>query len=402
MRRIFYSAAAVGLAFGLGAGLGGAPALAQKMVTQGVTDTEILLGTHLDLSGPVAAGMGPIKNGLDMKIKEINAAGGIHGRKIRLIIEDSGYQPAKAVRAVQKLVKKDKVFAILSAFGTGPTIASHGVAIKAGIPHLFPWSGVAGPFHGHKSPLSFTNVVNYDWGTAAGVAWIVKELKAKKVCVLYQDDAFGKLVQKGTAEALAKSNMKIAARAGFKPGSVDLSSQLASLKNAGCDLVVLATIVRETLSAVAGAKKIGWNVPMITSIPGRNEIITKIAAKVKMNLDGLYGIGQWKIHTKDTKDPKVKAWIEKYEATYKAPTDNGAMVAYSLMEWTAQGLQKAGRDLTAEKFVEAMRTTPYTDIFGNPTVSLASGNHASPQAVGVDQLKNNVWVRISPLLTDVK
>lgn len=368
----------------------------------GVSDKEIVLGTHIDLSGPVAAGMGFLRNGMVMKIDEVNAKGGIHGRKIRLIVEDNGYQPAKAVRAVQKLVRRDKVFAIVSPFGTGPSIAGASVALKAGTPHLFPWSGVSGPFHKSKNPASFTFVVNYDWGTAVGVSWAVANLKPTKVGVLYQDDLFGKLVLKGVTDGLKAHNMKIAATAAFKPGSVDLSSQLASLRKAGVDLVILGTIVRETIAAYAGAKKIGWDVKMMTTIPGRNQVITAIARKTKISLDGLYGVGQWKIHGANTDSDVAKAWMKAYVGKFKSPPTVESMVAYSVMEWTVMGLEKAGRDLTKDKFVAAMRSIKFTDKFGQPELSLADGNHAQPQAVAIDQVKNNQWVRITPVLTDIK
>ena len=386
-------------------GLGAALALAAGAVsakTQGVTAKEIVLGTHLDLSGPVAAGMPFIRNGLSLRIDEANAGGGVNGRMIKLIVEDSGYRPAKAARAVQKLVLRDKVFAIVMPFGTGTSIAGYRVAAKAGIPHVFPWSGVAFPFHAKKNPLSFTYIVNYDWGTAAGVGWAVKNLGAKRVGVLYQDDLFGKLVLKGVATGLAAHGQKIVARAGFKPGSVDLSSQLASLRKANVDLVILGTIVRETIGAYAGARKIGWKVNMMTTIPGRNQVVTLIARKSKLSLDGLYGVGQWRIHGRTTKNQRAIAFIRTYVAKFKRPPTAESMVAYANMDWVIQGLTKAGKNLTAEGFADAMRSITYKDPFGNPDLNVANGNHAGPQAVAIDQVKNGAWERISPVITSIK
>jgi ABC-type branched-subunit amino acid transport system substrate-binding protein len=381
----------------LAASLSAAGAAAQA--PQGVTATEIVLGSHLDLTGPTAAGMDWLRTGMQMKIDEINDKGGIHGRKLRLIVEDSGLNPAKAVRAVEKLVGSDKVFAVVSSFGTTPTIASYAKAIEAGVPHLFPWSGVAGPFHKDKSPLSFTNVVNYDWGTAVGVNWAIKNLKPTKIGVLAQDDAFGQLVSKGVADAAKANKMAVAATATFKPTEVDLSAQLTALKNAGVDLVVLGTVVRQTVSAYTGSRQMGWNVNMITSIPGRNQTILAIAASTKASLDGLWGISQWRIHGKDTDLASAKAWIAAYEAKFNKPATMEAMVAYSVVEWTAMGLEAAGKDLTVEKFTKAMRELKYTDKFGNPTQSLAEGNHAQPQTVAVDQVKGGKWVKVSDWLT---
>jgi branched-chain amino acid transport system substrate-binding protein len=384
------------------AALAGAAAFASAQTPQGVSPTEIVLGSHLDLTGPTAAGMDWLRTGMMMKIDEINDKGGIHGRKLRLVVEDNGLNPAKAVRAVEKLVGSDKVFAVVSSFGTTPTIAAHGKALEAGVPHLFPWSGVAGPFHKDKSPISFTNVVNYDWGTAAGVNWAIRTLKPTKIGALVQDDAFGQLVLKGVTDAAKANNMTVAATATFKPTEVDLSAQLTALKNAGVDLVVLGTVVRQTVGAYVGSRQMGWNVNMITSIPGRNQTILAIAASTKASLDGLWGISQWRIHDKATDLASAKAWIEAYEAKYKKPATMEAMVAYSLIEWTAAALEAAGKDLTVEKFAKALRELKYADKFGNPTQSLAEGNHAQPQTVAVDQVKGGKWVKVSDWITTLQ
>src|SRR5688572_28170781 len=91
------------LAAGLAAATIAGPAAGQAV--QGVTDAEVVIGTHLDLSGPVAQGMPALKNGMQMRFDEANEKGGVHGRKLRLIVEDNGYQPAQAVRAMQKLAR---------------------------------------------------------------------------------------------------------------------------------------------------------------------------------------------------------------------------------------------------------------------------------------------------------
>ena len=98
--------------------------------TQGVSDTEILLGSHQDLSGPINFFGVPMKNGLDMAAAEINAAGGIHGRMIRIIVEDSAYDPKKAVLATQKLLNRDKIFAMIGSLGTPTSAATMPLVLK--------------------------------------------------------------------------------------------------------------------------------------------------------------------------------------------------------------------------------------------------------------------------------
>ena len=115
MRSFSVSAALLGGVLGLAA----LPAVAQqtKVTNQGITPTEIVLGTHQDLSGPIKSWGVPVTNGMKMAVEEINAAGGINGRKLKLIVEDVGYDPKRAVLATQKLVEKDKIFAMLAPLG---------------------------------------------------------------------------------------------------------------------------------------------------------------------------------------------------------------------------------------------------------------------------------------------
>ena len=145
----------------------------------GVSDTEIVIGTHLDLSGPTAAGMPMLRNAMQMRIDEANAAG-IHGRRLRLITEDNASQPQQAVRAVQKLVKSDGVFAIVNSFGSGPNAATAKMATDAGVVLFAPWAA-AGVMHKitGNSPLLFTTVQNYDTTTAAGLGCMAA-LEAEK------------------------------------------------------------------------------------------------------------------------------------------------------------------------------------------------------------------------------
>jgi ABC-type branched-subunit amino acid transport system substrate-binding protein len=109
----------------------------------GVSDKEIVIGTHLDLSGPVAAGMPQLRNGTQMRFDEVNEAGGIHGRRIRFIVEDNASQPQQAVRAVDKLIRKDEVFAMVNTFGSGTNAAVVKRAVDEGVIYFAPWAASA-------------------------------------------------------------------------------------------------------------------------------------------------------------------------------------------------------------------------------------------------------------------
>ena len=110
-------------------------ALAQ---TQGVSKNEIVIGSGQDLSGPLAGYSKPLRNGMIMRTEEINEQGGINGRKLKLIVEDHGYDPKKAVLVTQKMVQRDKIFAMVGTIGTAMNLASMPIQFEKNVPNLFP------------------------------------------------------------------------------------------------------------------------------------------------------------------------------------------------------------------------------------------------------------------------
>ena len=372
----------------------GALAASGLALGAGVSDSEIVIGSHLDLSGPTAAGMPQLRNGTQMRIDEANEAGGINGRKLRLMIEDNALQPAQAVRAVQKLTRKDEVFAIINSFGSGPNAAAVKSAVEAGTIYFAPW-GASAIFQAQsgKSPLLFTTVPNYDATMAAGLSWAIKNWGAKKVGVIYQGDAYGELLRRGIKQAMDAAGMQPVAEAAYKPGDVDFSSQVARVRQAGADLVVLATVVRETIGVMAEAKKIGWtDVKMLTSQPGRTSIVVLLG---KDAVEGLYGLGSWRIAYPDTASAPTKAWMDSYRKRFNLAPDENAMLSYSYTDWFLKGVQAAGRNLTAESFVKAMASVAQQDFSTYSRVTFKN-NHIDPEVVYIEQVKGGRWVAASP------
>src|SRR5260370_28106291 len=129
MRLDHCRAALIGAALALTAGSGGAQT---KSTNQGIPDTEIVLGTHQDLSGPIKTWGVAVANGMKMAVEEINAAGGVQGRKLRLTIEDSGYDPKRAVLATQKLIEKDQGFSMACPLRAPTVLAPQDIVLDAG------------------------------------------------------------------------------------------------------------------------------------------------------------------------------------------------------------------------------------------------------------------------------
>ncbi|RYF65618.1 MAG: ABC transporter substrate-binding protein, partial [Comamonadaceae bacterium] len=169
------------------AALGCLPALAQQ---QGVSKTEILIGTIQDMSGPLAGYGKHARNGMLLRIDELNEQGGIHGRKLKLVAEDDGYDPKKAVLAAQKLVNQDKVFIVAGHLGTAQNMASMPVQFEKNIINFYPITAAREMYEPlHRLKYSFA-ATYYDQVRLA-VPKLAKEKNLKKICTIYQDDDFG-------------------------------------------------------------------------------------------------------------------------------------------------------------------------------------------------------------------
>lgn len=359
----------------------------------GVTANEIVLGTHLDLSGPVAAGMPSIRNGMQMRLDEANDAGGVHGRKFRMVVEDNGSQPQMAVRAIDKLLRKDEVFAIVNPFGSGPNAAVVKRAVDEGVIYFAPWgaSSIIRKTAADSQNL-FTVTPNYDTIMNTGVTWMIDQFKAKKVGYIYQEGPLGALMGEGVKRALTAKGMTYAAEAGYKAGDIDFSSQVARMKAADVDLIVLATVTRETIGVMAEVKKLGWNnVKVLTGNPGRTGIVLQLG---KDTVEGLYGVGTWKLFTATSGPEPVKAWFANYKKKYTNEPDENALLAYAYTDMFVKAVQGAGKDLTAEKVVKFLQTNSFEHpIFYEKQTF--SGNHQGPEFVEIDQVKGGAWTPLT-------
>ena len=224
--------------------------------SQGVSKNEILVGSILDMSGPLAAYGKATRQGMLLRAEEANEQGGIHGRKIKLVVEDDGYDPKRAVLAAQKLVNQDKVFVVAGHIGTAQNNAAMPVQFEKNVINFLPITA-AREMYEPFNRLKYSFAVTYYDQMRTFLPKLVKDKGAKKVCAIYQDDDFGLEVLRGAEAGLKTMNMELTEKSSFKRGSTDFSSQVARAKAAGCEMVVLGTIIRETIGTIGEARKSG-------------------------------------------------------------------------------------------------------------------------------------------------
>lgn len=373
--------------------VGAGPALAQ---TQGVSKTEIVIGTIQDLSGPVVVYSKPTVNGMKLRVDEINAEGGIHGRKLKLVVEDSGYDPKKAVLAQQKLLQRDKVFAMLGTLGTPVVGATMPLVLERKLPHLFPLTGAEFTFE-PVQPYKFQIFAPYPDTVRAALGYHIKTKGLKRVGILYQDDDFGAEVLKGAELALKDAGLTMCERTNYKRGATDFSSQIQRLRSSNCDFVVLGTIVRETIGAMATARKLGWGVEFMGSSAAYDSNIPRVGQKA---VEGFYAISvQAEIPDYATANARLKRWMDDYKKAFNEDSTLFATAGYTIIDVFAKAAQKAGPNLTSDTLNSALEglTVP-RDFFGAPEYSFSKTNHLGNKRGKITQIQNGKWVTLTDYL----
>jgi branched-chain amino acid transport system substrate-binding protein len=362
---------------------------------QGVTKNEIVVGSLQDLSGP-AVGMGkPLKSGLQMRADEINEAGGINGRKIKLVIEDSGYDPKKGLLAAQKLVQQDKIFAMVGTLGTAVTMASFQPLFDKDVPNLLPLTAARETYE-PLSKLKFAFAAPYYDQMRTGVKWMAKERGAKKFCIIYQDDEFGLEVFRGAEHGMKDMGKEFAEKTTYKRGATDFSAQVAKMKSAECDIVVLGTVIRETIGTIGTAKKMGWDPIFLGSSAAYIDLIHKLGGKA---MDGLYATFQTGVPYMDDPSKNVRDWGARYKAKFGEDPGLFAAYAYIAMDMFARAAEKAGPNLTTDSLASAFETISFPrDMFGSPDFKFSKTDHLGNKRSRMGQIQNGKWVGITDYL----
>jgi branched-chain amino acid transport system substrate-binding protein len=392
---------ALGLAVGALA-LSVLPASAQTKVTnEGISPTEIVIGTHQDLSGPIKFWGVPVSNGMKMAVEEINAAGGINGRKLKMILEDSGYDPKRAVLASQKMIERDKIFAMIGAMGSPTVLAAQDILFDAGVLQLFPLTAAEFTFKFDPAKpqerLKFNNLLPYVESTRAALKYMMEWKAFKKPCIMHQDDEYGKNVLDGFTQQLEAMKVQPASITSFKRGASDFSAQVAKMKSDGCDLVVLGAVIREPIGAMGEAKKLGWDVTFLGATPTN---VLEVPALGKEAVEGMYAAAAFEIPYEDTAKGKVKDWLANYKKMFGTDANTQAIIGYNAVMTFAHYVNKAGKDLTGQKLLDALESSdPFQDIFASPPTIFSKTNHLASTVTQVQQIKNGRWVLVKESLS---
>ena len=357
--------------------------------TQGVSKNEIVLGSIQDLSGPLASLGKQVRYGMQLRVDELNEqSGGIHGRKIRLLIEDSQYDPKKAVLATQKLVNQDKIFAMVGHIGTTSNLAAMPIQFAKNVPNLNPITAskeMYEPFH----KLKFAFSASYFDQMRVFAPKLAKEKGAKKVCTMHQDDDFGTEVMNGAEAGLKTIGMTLAEKTTYKTGATDFSSQVARLKAANCDMVILGTVLRETIGTIGTARRTGYNPVFLGSSAAYFDLVHKLGGKA---MDGLYAAMTVQNPYLDSASQPLRFWATKYQTKFNEEPAVFSVYGYTAIDNFITAATAAGPNLTTDAFIKALETVTFpADIFGSPITKFGPKKRQGSDQARLSQIVDGKW-----------
>ena len=359
--------------------------------TEGVTPTEIVIGTTTDLSGVTAVQGVNNSNAIRMAFDNANKMGGINGRKIRYIVEDTQYTVPRAVQAMNKLLNLDHVFITLADGGTPMNNAEMPMQFAKGVPNVFPLTAARSMYEPFN-PLKFGQFASYYDQMRAGVKYFVQQEHVQKLCALYQDSDFGQDVFAGEVAEAKALNMPIVATVADHPTDTDFTATLAKLRDAGCDFVTMGTIVRDTVDVLSQARKMDWHPKFVGTSASYDTAVATAPGGVG---EGFYSMSPALYAYPDDPRPDVKAFAAEYKKRYGIDPNFLGETGYTAAQVVLLAIKNAGPDLTTDGFIHAMEDIhDYHDIFGT-TLSMGPNQHHAETAAFLAVVKDGRWVPVT-------
>lgn len=314
----------------------------------GVTGTEITIGMCNVLTGPAAAlGLG-IQKGSAVYFDKVNKAGGVNGRKIRVISYDDGYEPKNTVAQTRKLVQEDKVFALFGYVGTPTSTAIMPILAEAKIPFWGPFTG-AEFLRNPVNKYIFNIRSSYFDEAETQVQYLTEKRGIKKIGVFLQNDAYGLAVKGGIVKALKKRNLDVVGEGTYERNTEDVSAAVAALKKASPDAVSMVGTYKAMAAFIKKAKAEGFNpVFLNVSFVGTAALLRELGAAG----DGVI-ITQVMPSPGDTSVPIVAQYRKDMKAAGHSELDFTDLEGYVDAAIFVEVLKKAGANLTRESFLAA-------------------------------------------------
>ncbi len=341
----------------------------------GIKNTEILIGSSLALGGHAGYLGTQMLQGAMSYIRHINEAGGVCGRKIRLVALDDGYNPVQCLYNTQKLILENRVFALFCYVGTPTTVRIIPLVNEAQIPLVGMFTG-ANRLRQPVNHYLFNIRASYYQETQAAVDLIVGKKHMNRVAVFYQYDEYGFDGLKGTEIALKKYGLVPVAKGSYVRGTLDVEAGLDKIMESDAQAVVMIGTYDSCARFISLARERGFS-PLFhnVSFVGSKELARRLGK------DGEGVIVTQVVPPPDTDNPEeILPGVVEYLRllSYFYPDAKPSFVGlegYLNARILVEGLKRAGRDITREKFIRAMESIDHYDLGIQNTLSFGKNDH---------------------------
>jgi len=355
----------------------------------GVTTDAIKLGTFCDLSGPNATvGMAALR-GYSTYYKHVNRWGGVHGRKIELIVEDDGFDPNRTRLAVEKLITQDHVFAIVSPLGTITNLAVMDYLIEQQIPVISPHSGVSM----WSTPLKRTYFAlqpSYGIEGQLLAQYALDELAPKRVGIFAVDDQFGREGSTAFVQRLAAAGMQPAVTVMHSARESAPGKWVAALAACQPDLVLLYTYVKPAADLLRAAHAADLRPSWLGSYAISGPDLFRLAG-----VEATYGVRatSYPAGPRDHRGEVLFCRLMARDAERADETPGThSRIGYAAAQLVVEGLKRAGPDLTRDGFIAALESLK--DWTGGllPPISYSANDHCGLTALELTRAINGKWM----------
>ena len=390
LRGVFCAAAVLGAFFGASFGTFSTQARADE---PGVTPDSITIGAFGPITGPAAYIGLAGRDGANLAIKEINAAGGINGRKLSMVFEDDGHSPTKALAAVKKLIDQDHVFMIFCVAGSNGTLGTIDFVRENGRVMFVSFAsapGVTWPFARNLFRGGTTEVPRYGELYAE---YLHEYLKATKIAILNGREEYPK--NEGDALTAQLKNWYQAApvkRAEFNIGDKDFTPQLLEIQGADPQVIAIFGNPAEAAIAMRQAKELGMNQQFFLGTTMVDQSLLNVA---KQAAEGASGFALLPL-LPSSSNPEMKAWVTKWKQEYpNLPAGRPNVfdvLSYSDMYAVADAIKRAGKDLTTDRLIDALEATHEyrAGAIASP-LTFTKKHHIGNLRLQAMQVKNGEW-----------
>lgn len=358
----------------------------------GVTDTEVVVGTWGPLTGPASV-LGTITMSFDAYFKFINSLGGIHGRRIRLIMKDDAYNPKNTLAVVKELVEKDKVFCLVGGLGTQNNLAVQDYLFKNKVPNIAPATGHSSMSNPPRR-YRFCNMSrDIDQGRAL-MRWAAEKMGKKKIALLYQNDSYGEEGMQGVEVEEKRLGVSLLCKVPVSVRDADLSAHALRLQKSGADTIIIYVTPRPAVRIVKECHKIGFHPQFLSTTANNDPIMFKLAGD---DWNGTIVVA-WYIPFESYNPLAIYYRLALKKFAPKMPLGVFSASGHIYGEILTIGLDAAGRNLTREGLVKALESIKNVSGWSH-NLSFGPNKRQGQSSVYFVQAKNGIHVPISDWIT---